>query len=48
MREERNHISANKECIACDRAWNSINGRYCPAIGRYVTHDTVPPCGKES
>lgn len=29
------------KCLRCKKAWNAINGRYCPdeKVQRYVTHD---------
>ena len=32
------------KCLECEAAWNTINGRWCGRIGRYVEHDEEPPC----
>lgn len=37
---------AHPQCAACPQAHNSINGRYCRIIKRYVEYDRVPPCMK--
>ena len=34
----------NPYCAQCHIARNSINGRYCPTLKRYVQYDPVPMC----
>lgn len=38
----------NPICQACHKAHNSINGRYCHTLKRYVEHDRRPRCNEES
>lgn len=34
----------NETCAVCASAHNSINGRYCHLLQRYVEYAKVPPC----
>lgn len=34
----------NPKCMACTKAHNAINGRYCNYLRRYVEHDNQPAC----
>ncbi|MBR3626783.1 MAG: hypothetical protein IKN48_10705 [Bacteroidaceae bacterium] len=34
----------NDTCAVCASAHNSINGRYCQLLKRYVEYAKVPPC----
>ena len=34
----------NHFCQGCHKARNSINGRYCEAIHKYVEYDALPKC----
>ena len=34
----------NPQCLACHNARNSINGRYCEVLRRFVEHDKSPKC----
>lgn len=36
--------TTNPYCAACSTAHNSINGRYCHVLKRYVEHDNEPRC----
>lgn len=31
-------------CAVCVNAYDSLNGRFCHNLNRYVTHETEPPC----
>lgn len=35
---------ANPTCLACRKAYNQINGRYCLPLARIVEYAAVPPC----
>lgn len=41
------HKHCNEECMTCAEAWNTLNGRWCGRMGRYVEYADGPPCGKE-
>jgi hypothetical protein len=34
----------NKKCLACTKAYNGINGRFCPVLRRYVEYAKSPLC----
>ena len=36
----------NEKCKSCPAAWNSLNGRYCGAVKKYVEHCLIPICEK--
>lgn len=40
------YATAPTECLACGDGANMLNGRYCRRLGRYVEHDSTPPCLK--
>lgn len=42
--------NCNPTCLACGKATNCINGRYCQQLCMYVQYYDYPPCkegGKE-
>lgn len=36
----------NNLCAQCPKAHDSINGRYCNKLRKYVQYATEPPCKK--
>lgn len=39
---------ANPICEKCMNGRNSINGRYCSHLGRYVEYEDVAPCSNKN
>lgn len=37
---------SNPYCATCPKAHNSINGRYCNVLRRYVEYAKEPACNK--
>lgn len=33
-----------RKCLECGAAWNTINGRWCGRLGRYVEYTNEPAC----
>lgn len=42
--ETKRETTTPGKCLECGAAWNTINGRWCGRIGRYVEHVNEPPC----
>lgn len=42
------NTGTNKICAECSIAQNSLNGRYCNKLRKYVEYAKAPPCGKTS